>query len=170
MNDIELELPPARPLADGRVSDHEQNPRQRILVVDDDAAMRRLNAEVLILYGYAVDTAVDGSEAWDALQINHYDLLITDNGMPKVTGIELLEKLHDSSQELPTIMATGTAPVEEFARAPWLQPAVLLLKPYTFDELLRAVKNVLQQSSSAHGENAPPPNWQSQPATGSLRI
>jgi DNA-binding response OmpR family regulator len=169
MNQTEIEILPG-PLADGRLSHREANHRQRILVVDDEAMMRRLHSEVLTCYGYVVDTAVDGAEAWDALQVNHYDLLLTDNGMPKVTGVELLQKLHESAQELPTIMATGTAPTEQFARRPWLHPAIILVKPYTFDELLTAVGNVLQASAGAHGEITPPPNWQSQPRAGALRI
>ena len=156
----QVEFPAPQPLADARSPRHEVNPRQRILVVDDDAPMRRLNTEVLMCYGYAVDTAVDGSDAWDVLQHSHYDLLLTDNGMPKMTGVQLLEKLHDSGLELPTIMATGTAPTEEFARAPWLEPAILLLKPYTYDELLAAVKKVLLSNAGVHGVIAPPPNWQ----------
>jgi DNA-binding NtrC family response regulator len=168
MNQTES-LPP-RPLADGQHPHREANPRQRILVVDDDSAMRRLNTEVLLCYGYEVDSVEDGEAAWDAIQLNNYDLLLTDNGMPKVTGVELLQKLHESGQELPTVMATGTAPAEEFARSPWLQPALILLKPYTFDELLRTVGNVLQTSAIARGEIAPPPNWQSQPRAGTMRI
>ncbi len=51
--------------------------------------------------------------------------------MPKVTGVELLQKLHDARLALPVIMATGTIPEAEFARYPWLRPNATLLKPYT---------------------------------------
>jgi len=119
------------------------NQPQRILVVDDEAAIRRLVTGTLIDSGYRVDAAEDGADAWEALQVQRYDLLITDNNMPRVTGIELLQKLHATRRALPVIMATGTLPKEEFTRAPWLKPAATLLKPYTLKELRETVKSVL---------------------------
>lgn len=144
--------------------------RQRILVVEDDATIRQLNTEVLAYSGYQVDAAEDGAAAWDALQLHDYDLMVTDNQMPKVTGVELIRKLQDARMNLPVIMATGTLPDAEFARHRCLQPAVTLLKPYTFDELVNAVKEVLRATSDALQEIAPPPNWQIQPLTDRFRL
>ena len=62
------------------------NPYNHILVVDDDADIRQVNADVLSRFGYQTETAANGAAAWEALQANRYDLLITDNKMPKVTG------------------------------------------------------------------------------------
>jgi DNA-binding response OmpR family regulator len=128
------------------------NPPDRILVVEDDKFFRRLNTETLARSGYQVDATVDGAAAWQALNTDSYDLLITDNSMPKVSGVELLKKLRVASMTLPVIMATGTLPEEEFTRYPWLQPAATLLKPYTGEEILRTVKKVLREAeSTAHG-------------------
>jgi CheY-like chemotaxis protein len=118
----------------------------RILVVDDEVSVRRLITGALAQSGYHVDAAEDGARAWEALQVKQYDLLITDNNMPKVTGVELIQKLHATSKALPIIMATGTVPEEEFARQPWLQPASTLVKPFTLDALLDTVKRVLGES------------------------
>ena len=126
---------------------HINSPR-RILVVEDDDDIRRLNTEVLIHHGYRVDAAEDGAVAWDALQLNSYDLMVTDNAMPKVTGVELLQKLHAARMELPVIMATGSFPNTESKRHPWLQPAAMVLKPYTIDELLVAVTEVLHGAAN----------------------
>ena len=147
----------------------EPNLCQRILVVDDDPAIRRLNSEVLTYSGYQVDAAEDGADAWDALQLNSYDLLVTDNDMPDVTGVDLLKKLHAARMALPVIMATGTSPQAELNRHPWLQIDVTLLKPYTFDELLGAVKNVLRATADA-SDPLVPPNWQSQPLPNRLPL
>jgi len=136
--------------------------------VEDDGIIRHLNAEVLIHSGYHVDAAEDGAVAWDALQLNRYDLMVTDNDMPKVSGVELLKKLHAVRMALPVIMATGTLPEEEFSRQPWLQPAALLLKPYSFDELLGTVRDVLRVTDSARGPAAPP-DWQTGPSAGGLQ-
>ena len=166
-------------------------PPGRILVVEDDRDLRQLNARALIHSGYAVDTAEDGAAGWEALQANRYDLVITDNNMPRLTGIELLKKLCAARMALPVIMATGTLPKEEFTRYPWLQPAATLLKPYTVEELLGTVKEVLRATVSAcspreillaagssgsappisRGEQiAPLPDWQRQPSAGGLRL
>jgi DNA-binding response OmpR family regulator len=89
--------------------------------------------------------------------------MITDNEMPKVTGVELIQKIKAAGLELPVIMATGTMPGDNFDPFRSLQPAITLLKPYTFDELLAAVKRVLWTATAALGAMAPPPNWQGQP-------
>lgn len=119
------------------------NPPQHILVVEDDDDIRRINAEVLIDSGYHVDSAENGAVAWDALQLNNYDLMITDNDMPEVSGFDLLKKLCAARMALRVIMATGTLPAEEFTRHPWLQPVAVLIKPHTIEALLETVKDVL---------------------------
>ena len=125
------------------------SPRRRILVVDDDDDIRRLNAEVLSQFGYHVDAAEDGSAAWDTLQFNRYDLLVTDNLMPNLSGIELLRKLHAARVGLPVIMATETAPKTESSQDRWLQPVAMLRKPYTLVELVGAVQAVLHATDGA---------------------
>jgi CheY-like chemotaxis protein len=124
----------------------QSNPPHRILVVEDDISILQLNTELLQRSGYAVDTAEDGAAAWDAINAGSYDLLITDNVMPKVTGVELLEKLRAAHVALPVIMATGIAPTDAFTRDPWIQPDAILLKPYTGAEMLRTVKKVLREA------------------------
>jgi DNA-binding response OmpR family regulator len=146
------------------------NAAKRILVVDDDVDIRRVNAEVLSRFGYHVDSAEDGAVAWDTLQLNSYDLLVTDNQMPKVSGVELLKKLHAVRMALPVIMDTGTLPTEEFTRYPWLQPAATLLKPFTGDELVGTVEKVLRATDSAPEQIEPQPSWRSQPSADGIRL
>src|SRR3984957_17562280 len=90
------------------------NPPRRILVVDDDVCLRQLSLRALIRSGYDVDTAADGAAGWATLNVDTYDLLITDNNMPRLTGIDLLKKLRSARMALPVIMATGTPPTHEF--------------------------------------------------------
>jgi two-component system chemotaxis response regulator CheY len=152
------------------LSHPEPNPRQRILVVEDDAGIRRVNTEVLIYSGYHVDAAEDGVVAWETLQLNNYDLMVTDNDMPRMTGVELMQKLQAARMALPVIMATGTVPDDQFTRYQLLQPAKTLIKPYTFDELLEAVKEVLFASNEGREEIVPPPNWSVQPPASRLLL
>jgi DNA-binding response OmpR family regulator len=128
---------------------HQPNFCKRILVVEDEHDLRQLTAEVLIDAGYHVDVAENGATAWSALQFSKYDLLITDQFMPKLSGVELLRKIYTANMTLPIIMATGFLPTWEFALHPCLQPVKMLLKPYSFQKLLGMVKNVLHTTGSA---------------------
>jgi DNA-binding response OmpR family regulator len=137
---------------------------RRILVVDDEKDTRQLGVDILTRSGYEVDCAADGAAAWEALNTETcYDLMITDNNMPKLTGVELLKKLRGARMALPVIMATAILPEHEFARNPWLQPAATLLKPYTNDELLGTVRNVLHGIDNAPQQIAPLANWHDMP-------
>jgi DNA-binding response OmpR family regulator len=124
----------------------------RILVVDDEVNTRRLNATVLAQAGYHVDEAADGAAGFEALQTGNYDLVITDNLMPKVTGVEMLKKLRAAHMALPVIMASGAFPTMEFARHPWLQPDAMLLRPYTVEKLLNTVEIVLRVADNPRDE------------------
>ena len=138
------------------------NAPRRILVVEDDTVTRQISIQILIRSGYAVDAAEDGAAGWQALNTDRYDLLVTDNKMPKVSGVELLKKLRAARMLLPVIMVTGTLPNEEFTRSPWIRPTATLLKPYTVEEFLITVKEVLRATNRVCEPDTPPPNWQSQ--------
>jgi len=116
----------------------------RILVAEDNDEIRWLNTEVLSDNGYHVDAAADGAVAWSILQRKSYHLLITDNVMPKMSGVDLLRKLHAVDKTVPVIMATGQLPHVEFSLHPWIRPIATLLKPYTPEEMLRTVEHVLR--------------------------
>jgi DNA-binding response OmpR family regulator len=131
--------------------------RQRILVVEDERDLRQLTAEVLIDAGFHVDVAENGATAWSALQLSKYDLLITDQFMPKLSGVELLRKIYAAKMTLPIIMATGFLPTWEFALHTWLQPVKMLLKPYSFQKMLGMVKNVLSKTVSVGDDSPLPP-------------
>src|ERR1019366_10016973 len=134
------------------------NPSRRILVVEDDVVTLRINTKVLIKSGYEVDGAEDGAVAWDALQLKGYDLLVTDNEMPNVSGVDLLKKLHAARMALPVIMVSGKMPTAELNRQPWLQIEAALLKPYMASELVDTVRNVLLANDGVRERIAPQPN------------
>ena len=127
-------------------SDLGQATHPRILLVDDENDVRALNADVLIRSGYHVDTAENGAIAWKALQTNSYDLLITDNTMPEMTGLELIRQVRSADMTLSVILASGTVPAEELSRSPWLHVNALLPKPYSIGSLLRTVAEVLRKA------------------------
>jgi len=139
----------------------------RILVVDDDPYICQSNAEILRRHGYVADTATDGLAAWDSLQTNHYDLLVTDNDMPRMSGVQLLEKIHQAQLILPVIVASGTMPVEALEHPEWHNLEALLPKPYSAVGLLETVVNVLLQ---AYQEIGLPFVWQNQLPAGQMRL
>jgi DNA-binding response OmpR family regulator len=135
-------------------------PPPRILVVEDDTSIRQLSSSVLKFFGYVMHTARDEATAWEALNsADGYDLLITNNKTPRVTGVELLRKLRAARMVLPVIMVTGALPQEESTRCPWLQPAATLHTHFTPAELMITVNEVLRASEDDSVPFTPPPNW-----------
>ena len=133
---------------------------KRILVLDDDATLLCLYSRTLAGAGYTVDTAADGEQGWEALHANEYDLLLTDHDMPRLTGIELIARIHQSGMTLPVIIASGSIALPECGDGERLGVVAVLHKPFTLDELAAAVQRLvpLQQIASVliqHRE-APP--------------
>ena len=89
--------------------------------------------------------------------------------MPKLTGVELVKKLRSARMALPVIMATGKLPAKELAQNPLLQLAAILPKPFSFEELLGTVKEVLHATAGT-GRQISPPDWQGQPLPNGLRL
>ena len=133
----------------------QKSSRHRVLVVDDDSDVRHHNVEILIYHGYDVEDATDGADGWEALQDRHFDVVITDNTMPKMTGVEMIEKLRSSRMTVPVIMATSMMPAFEFARRPWLTPDAALIVPFSDDELLAVIRNLLRKDDGGHDEIPP---------------
>ena len=126
----------------------------RILVVEDDISIRHLSSSVLKSSGFQVDTAEDGAAGWEALHTHSYDLLITDNSMPKLCGVELVEMLRSEHMTLPVVMASGAIPTEALSHNPSLDLAAILVKPFTMGELVGTVKKALHAKDEAPA--APP--------------
>lgn len=132
----------------------QKNATHRILVVEDDNDLLQLSVNVLARSGYSVEAVKDGAAAWEAIQTKSYDLVITDNKMPRLTGVEMIEKVRGAGLPLPVIMATTYLPTHEFARKPWLEPEAMLQRPCSDEDLLATVKKILQTDDTRHGPEA----------------
>jgi DNA-binding response OmpR family regulator len=139
-----LTLPNAAPAR--RLTDVE--PRARILYVDDEPQLRRLGALVLVQSGYEVDTAADGAEGWDALQHAHYNLLITDHEMPRLTGLELATRARLAGMRLPIVLTSGSGAVLRDSSVKWLEIAACLPKPFGADTLVETVEKTLRAANN----------------------
>ena len=109
----------------------------RILLVDDFAEIRALIATMLARLGYEVDVAGDGAAGWEAFRSKRYDLLITDNDMPVLTGLEFVRRVRAVPDMLPVIVISGFSPWDDADVNSLLKPGAFISKPFTFP-LLRA--------------------------------
>jgi signal transduction histidine kinase/ActR/RegA family two-component response regulator len=117
---------------------------RNILVVEDDADVRRVIVECLGLIGYAVTEAANGTEGLAAIAVSKPDLLVVDYAMPDMTGAEVISKAREMVGELPVILATGyadMAAVERLAGKP-----AILRKPFDINSLGAAVATALDGS------------------------
>ncbi len=92
-----------------RITDQESiRSVKRLLVVDDSLTVREAERQMLEYAGYEVDVAVDGLEAWSAVRLSAYDLVITDVDMPRMTGIELVRRIRSEGprQDVPIIIVS----------------------------------------------------------------
>jgi DNA-binding response OmpR family regulator len=143
-------------LAAGAARPCQASPTPRILVVDDDPYFCHRNADVLIRHGYEVNAAEDGALGWAELQANRYQLLITENELPRLTGLELIQKLRSAHMTMPVLFATDKPPKLAVARRLRLNPVVTLLKPYTLAEFIATVKVALVDADMFPFHPAPP--------------
>jgi CheY-like chemotaxis protein len=120
----------------------EPNPK-RILVVDDDALVRRMVATILKRAGNFVQTAEDGESAWEALRTGTYSLLVTDCNMPRVSGLVLVDRIRSANFALPIIMISGASEGSRAFPDAWSQVDVHLSKPFELTALLTAVTRLL---------------------------
>lgn len=121
-------------------------PHKRILVVDDDADVRRFIVDCLQSLGYSVDEAAEGRSALRRLEETPPDLLIVDYAMPGMTGVDVVMEARASAPALPIIMATGYADMEAVDRV--MPPESLLRKPFRLAELATAVRRALVPSTA----------------------
>lgn len=155
---LDITIPPAEKPAFAPIRG-QANPSHHILVVDDSQATRQLSVDLLAGSGYEVEGVKDGAAGWEALQASDYDLVVTDNAMPRMTGVEMIAKLRSAHMQIPVIMATGNPPTLEFERRPWLKPDCTLQRPFSDDDLLVAVKKILRpDDGSSLGQGRPLPN------------
>ena len=115
----------------------------RILVVDDERVIREILAEFLALEGFSVHTVEDGEKALTELRLRPYDLLITDLKMPRLSGLQLLEKVEQERLGVLTVLMTGFGTVETAIEAMKKGAYDYLLKPFKVEEVIHVVERAL---------------------------
>ena len=120
----------------------------KVLYAEDDALVRQLTVGLLARAGYNVKAVENGLDAWEALQKSKFDLLITDNDMPSLTGVELVTKLRRNDITLPIILASGSAGFFSGEEYRWLNFSACVQKPFLPNELVSTVGKVLRTASA----------------------
>jgi len=117
--------------------------RPKILVVEDNPAVREFIVRALSLDGYDLAAAIDGRQALDMLEMDRFDLLVSDIVMPNVDGIELAQKASMEYPNLKIVMVSSYSQVR--VRAHNLDSLVhrVVAKPFSLEEICEAVKNTL---------------------------
>jgi two-component system, cell cycle sensor histidine kinase and response regulator CckA len=118
-----------------------------VLVVDDEAAVRRFASRVLQREGYEVVEATDGAEAIEIIRAQgaSFAVVVSDIVMPRVNGVELLHALAVSHPDLPVILMSGyaTAALAELGIA---APCGIIAKPFPSERLLQEVQRCMRRS------------------------
>lgn len=116
---------------------------KKVLVVDDEEILRMLLTDTLEFEGFVVEEAEDGQEALEKIQSNNvYDVIILDYMMPRMTGLELLEKLQPMKLDVPVIMLTAKAQKTDQEVALAKGASYFVPKPFSPNELVELVKSI----------------------------
>ncbi len=118
----------------------------RILVVDDDAAVRDSLARTLRFEGYQVDTARDGQEALDATRADEPDAMILDVSMPRMDGLQACRRLRGDGLLVPVLMLTARDSVGDRVAGLDAGADDYLVKPFALQELLARIRALLRRS------------------------
>jgi two-component system response regulator MprA len=123
-------------------------PEAAILVVDDDAPIRRMLDRTLTAEGYAVETAADGGEALAAVERSTPDLVVLDVGMPGVDGLAVSRRLRAKGLAVPLLLLTARDSVPDRVAGLDAGADDYLVKPFATEELLARVRALLRRGKS----------------------
>jgi len=125
----------------------------RVLVVDDDAALREFCAEALRRASFAVEAVEGAGAALEALGAATYDLVLVDIYMPDLDGLGLLEQIRARNIHIPILVVSGAATVEQAAQAMRLGARGLILKPFDPAELQDTAREIVRKRRAARASD-----------------
>ena len=115
-------------------------PSKRILVVDDDEAIRHLVEAVLKRENYDVDTADGGSDAISKIESSQYDVVVLDLMMPEVSGIDVLKRLPIRDPLIKCVVIMSAASTLSIAESTTSNVFAILPKPFDIKALVKVVR------------------------------
>jgi two-component system chemotaxis response regulator CheY len=121
--------------------------KMKILIVDDFSTMRRIVKNILRQVGYVnIIEADDGTTAWDVLQREKIDFVISDWNMPQMSGLELLKHVRTSEElkEMPFLMVTAEGQKEHVIEAVKHRVNNYIVKPFTPETLMEKINKIFE--------------------------
>jgi len=118
-----------------------------ILIIDDEKAIRKTLSEILSFEGYKIDEASDGEEGLKKFRERNYDVVLCDIKMPKIDGIEFLQKAGESNPDVPVIMISGHGNIETAVEAVKTGAYDYISKPPDLNRLLITIRNAMDKSN-----------------------
>ncbi|GAB4296244.1 MAG: hypothetical protein Kow0098_19260 [Ignavibacteriaceae bacterium] len=119
------------------------NPKARILCVDDEAVILDSFRKILVIDGFSVDTVESGKEALRLIQMHHYDFVFTDLKMPEMDGVEVTKAVKHLRPDIDVVIITGYATVETAVECMKYGALDYVQKPFTEDELVEFTRKCL---------------------------
>ncbi|MDQ3047554.1 MAG: sigma-54 dependent transcriptional regulator [Bacteroidota bacterium] len=119
----------------------------KILIIDDEKSIRKTLREILEYEKYQVDEAADGMEGVAMLQKNKYEIILCDIKMPKMDGMEVLEKILSSHSDTPVVMISGHGSIETAVEAVKKGAFDFIAKPLDLNRLLVTIRNAMDKST-----------------------
>jgi two-component system, NtrC family, nitrogen regulation response regulator NtrX len=118
----------------------------RLLVIDDEKSIRKTLREILEYENFKVDEAADGNEGLELLKKSKYDVILCDIKMPRMDGIEVLEKIMQLSYDTPVVMISGHGNIETAVEAVKKGAFDFIEKPLDLNRLLVTIRNATDRS------------------------
>jgi len=118
-----------------------------ILIIDDERAIRKTLGEILSYEGFKIDEAADGEEGWKYFNEKTYDAVLCDIKMPKMDGLEFLNKATEKNPDVPVIMISGHGTIETAVDAVKKGAYDYIAKPPDLNRLLITIRNAVDKNS-----------------------
>src|SRR5438477_4937669 len=118
-----------------------------ILIIDDEKAIRKTLSEILSFEGYKIDEASDGEEGLKRFKDKNYDVVLCDIKMPKIDGIEFLQKAGEANPDIPIIMISGHGNIETAVEAVKTVAYDYISKLPDLNRLLITIRNAMDKSN-----------------------
>lgn len=119
----------------------------KLLIIDDEKSIRKTLREILEYEKYTVDEAADGVEGLQMIQKEKYDIILCDIKMPKMDGIEVLDKIMQLSIDTPVVMISGHGNIETAVEAVKKGAFDFIAKPLDLNRLLVTIRNAMDKST-----------------------
>lgn len=117
----------------------------KVLIVEGEKRLNNVINRYLKSEGYGVDSAFDGEEALDYLEVGSYDAIITDMRISKINGYQLVKNMRDNNINTPVLMLSSRDSIEDKVRGLNIGADDVIVKPFEFEELIARIRAIVRR-------------------------